>query len=225
MSEILVIEDDINLAQTISLLLDNCGYLTQICRRISSAYEYLNSHQPELVILDRVLPDGDGLEIVEYLKESSFKTKIIVLSQKSEAINRIEGLSSGADDYLTKPFSAQELKLRIQSLSNKTKRHQQQTIDFEQIKVYPNESYIEINNKVVKLRKKELQLLHCLLTHHDQVVTRGQLENWLWGCQEETPTRTALDVYIKRVRNHLGEYQNLIKTVRGYGYAFTTRAN
>lgn len=225
MSEILIIEDDLVLAQTIGQLLDNSGMTTKICRRINSAYDYLKHHQPDIAIVDRVLPDGDGLEIAEYLKETSFKTKVLILSQKSETISRVEGLSNGADDYLAKPFASQELKLRIESLTNKTKHHQRQSLVVDSIKIYPNESLLEIDHQPKKLRKKEIQVLQCLITHHDQVVTRAQLENWLWGCKEETPTRTALDVYIKRVRQHLGKYQTRLTTVRGFGYQFKTLAN
>lgn len=225
MSEILIIEDDLSLAQTIARLLDNCGLKTRVCRRISSAYEYLKTHQPDIAIIDRVLPDGDGVEIAEYLKDTSFKTKVLILSQKSETISRVEGFKKGADDYLAKPFSSQELKLRVESLTNKTKHHQRQSMIIDSIKIYPNESLIEIDHEPKKLRKKEIQVLQCLITHRDQVVTRGQLESWLWGCKEEVPTRTALDVYIKRVRHHLGKHQEQLTTVRGFGYQFKTRAN
>lgn len=225
MSEILILEDDLTLAQTIAQLLDNCGLNTKICKHITSAYEYLKTHQPDLAIIDRVLPDGDGLEIAEYLKETSFKTKVLILSQKSETISRVEGFKKGADDYLAKPFSSQELKLRVESLTNKTKHHQRQSMVIDSIKIYPNESLIEIDHQPKKLRKKEIQVLQCLITHHDQVVTRGQLESWLWGCKEEIPTRTALDVYIKRVRQHLGKHQEQLTTVRGFGYQFKTKAD
>lgn len=225
MSEILILEDDLVLAQTIAQLLDNCGLKTKICRRIASAYEYLKSHQPDIAIIDRVLPDGDGLEIAEYLKETSFKTKVLILSQKAGTISRVEGLSKGADDYLAKPFSSQELKLRIESLDNKTKHHQRQSLVVNSIKIYPNESLIEIDQQPKRLRKKEIQVLQCLITHKDQVVTRGQLESWLWGCKEDVPTRTALDVYIKRVRHHLGKHQEQLTTIRGFGYQFKTKAN
>lgn len=224
MPEILILEDDLLLAQTIARLLANCGFSTQICRRLASAYDYLKTHQPEVVIVDRVLPDGDGLEIAEYLQETSFKTKVLVLSQKAETLSRVEGLTKGADDYLAKPFAAQELKLRVQSLTNKIKQHQRQSLEIGRLKIYPEESLIEVNRQPKKLRRKELQVLHCLVTHKDRVVTRRQLENWLWGCQEDIPTRTALDVYIKRVRHHLGECQHQLRTVRGCGYEFTTKA-
>lgn len=218
MSEILIVEDDLNLGQTLAQLFDNCGFSTQICRRLSSAFSYLNQHSPEVAIIDRVLPDGDGLEIVEVLQESSYKTKILILSQKAETISRVEGLAGGADDYLAKPFAASELKLRVLSLVNKTKHYHRQCLHHGPIKIYPNESVVEINQIPKKIRRKELSLLHCLLAHHDQVVTRQQLGDWLWGCQAEIPTRTALDVYVKRLRQHLGEYQNHLKTIRGFGY-------
>lgn len=225
MSNILILEDDLTLAQTIARLLDSCGFNTQICRRLTSAYAYLASQQPDLAIIDRVLPDGDGLEIVEYLHETSFKTKVLILSQKAETLSRVEGLTKGADDYLAKPFSAPELKLRILSLANKTKQHSRKSFAAGQVEIFPQENLIKIGQKIKKLRGKETQLLHCLLVHPNQVVTRQQLENWLWGCQEDIPTRSALDVYVKRVRRHLGEKQACLKTIRGCGYQFIPEAN
>lgn len=222
MSKILIVEDDLMLAQTLSQLLGSCKFEIQICKRLSSAYQYLDQNQPEVVIIDRVLPDGDGLELVEFLHDHSYKTKILVLSQKAETISRVEGLKSGADDYLAKPFASQELKLRVNSLIQKTKCHKRQILNLGQIKIFPDDNLIEIGQQIKKLRKKEIQLLACLGSHQGQVVTRRQLENWLWGCQEEIPTRTALDVYIKRVRQHLGEYQIWLRTIRGSGYQLVT---
>lgn len=225
MMNILILEDDLNLAQTIARLLDSCGFNTQVCRRLASAYTYLAQEQPDLAIIDRVLPDGDGLEIVEYLQGTSFKTKVLILSQKAETLSRVEGLTKGADDYLAKPFSASELKLRILSLTNKTKHHPRNSLAVGLVEIFPQENLVKIGQKFKKLRNKETQLLYCLLVHHNQVVTRQQLENWLWGCQENIPTRSAIDVYVKRVRKHLAEKQACLKTVRGCGYQFISEAN
>lgn len=222
MSKILIVEDDLMLAQTLGQLLSSCQFEIQICRRLNSAYRYLDQNQPEVVLVDRVLPDGDGLELVEFLHDHSYKTKVLVLSQKAETISRVEGLKRGADDYLAKPFASQELKLRVNSLIQKTKCHQRQVVNLGQIKIFPDDNLIEIGKQTKKLRRKEIQLLACLGSHHGQVVTRKQLENWLWGCKEDIPTRTALDVYVKRVRQHLGEYQVLLRTIRGSGYQLVT---
>lgn len=220
MHSILIIEDDPCLGSTLQSLLNSSHCKTTVCQSVSETYQYLETNNPELVIADRLLPDGDGLEIVDYLKNYSFKTKVLMLSQKSDVENRIEGLKNGADDYLAKPFSTKELELRICSLLNKNKFTENESLKIGNLEFFPQKGTINLNSETLKLRKKESDLLHCLISHKNQVVTRQQIIDWIWGCTEEIPTRSAIDVYIKRIRDKMGEYGKSIRTVRGFGYMF-----
>lgn len=225
MHSILIIEDDPCLGQTLAKLFTDKTYQTTICTNINSSYKFLEVNNPDLVIADRLLPDGDGIEIVEFLKDCSYKTKVLMLSSKCDVENRVEGLQIGADDYLNKPFSSQELLLRVNSLLCKTKNTPQNFIEIGDMKLFYDKGQLEINNENKKIRKKEAELLHCLFIHHGQVVTRQQLTDWIWGCSNEIPTRAAIDVYVKRIRTTLGKYRKYLQTVRGYGYRLKLPVN
>ena len=176
-------------------------------------------------MLTECYPDGDGIEIVEFLKDYSYKTKVLMLSTKCDVENRVEGLENGADDYLSKPFSSNELLLRANSLLYKTKNSPQKFIEIGALKLFYKKGQLEISGQNKKIRKKENELLHCLLVHHGQVVTRQQILDWIWGCSNEIPTRAAVDVYVKRIRATMGEYRKYLTTVRGYGYRLKLPVN
>lgn len=218
MHSILIIEDDPCLGESLTNLFSDKKYSTTICTNADSTYKFLETKNPDLVIADRVLPDGDGLEIVEFLRDYSYKTKVLMLSEKCLVENRVEGLQNGADDYLSKPFSSQELLLRVNSLLCKIKQPSQNFIEVGALKLFYEKGQLEINKKIKKIRKKETDLLYCLLAHHGQVVTRQQMTDWIWGCSNDIPTRAAIDVYVKRIRTTLGEYRKYLKTIRSYGY-------
>lgn len=220
MHSILIIEDDLSLGKTLKNLLSNKQCKTTVCRSVDQSYQYLETNNPELVIADRLLPDGDGIEIVDFLKNYSYRTKVLMLSKKCDVENRIEGFKNGADDYLAKPFSSQELKLRIDSLLNKNKFSKNNSIRSGDIEFFPKDGKIVVGLNVTKLRKKESDLFHCLISHQNQVVSRQQIIDWVWGCSDEIPTRSAIDVYIKRIRDKVGINKINIKTIRGFGYMF-----
>jgi DNA-binding response OmpR family regulator len=225
MHSILIIEDDPCLGKSLQKLFSQKNCLTKLCTNIDSSYQYLEQKNPDLVITDRILPDGDGIEIVEYLKDYSYKTKVLMLSQKCSVENRVEGLKNGADDYLSKPFSSQELILRVTSLLQKNKLNSNQSIQIGPIKLFYEKGQIQVDNETHKIRKKESDLLYCLMVHHKQVVTRQQIIDWIWGCTDNIPTRSAIDVYIKRVRDKLGIHKKNLKTIRGYGYQLKLLVN
>jgi DNA-binding response OmpR family regulator len=218
MYSILIIEDDLCLGKSLQTLFTKRNCTAKLCTNISNSYKFLEKKNPDLVIADRVLPDGDGIEIVEYLKDYSYKTKVLMLSKKSEVENRVEGLANGADDYLAKPFSSKELILRVDSLLNKDKLSSIEFIEIGNLKLFYTNGNFMIEKISIPIRKREIDLLHCLMIHHGQVVSRHQLINWVWGCNSNLPTLSTIDVYITRLREKLGPHKKYLKTVRGFGY-------
>jgi DNA-binding response OmpR family regulator len=218
MKSILILEDDLSLAKTLSNILLKDIHLVKVAHSLEKAYSYLEKNNPDLVIADRVLPDGDGIELVKFLHNSSFKTKILILSTKNEIKNRVEGLQGGADDYLSKPFSTTELLLRVNSLLNKKKITSTNCLKFGPIKLHADDGIVELGGKKIKLRKKESEILNCLFTHQNQVVSRQKITNWAWGCSSEIPSHATIDVYIRRLRIILAKHAPIIQTVRGFGY-------
>lgn len=214
---ILIAENDPQLAQ---LLFDQLGskYQCKLVTTLQKAYDLLEQHEFELVIADRLLDDGDSLELIEYLHDCAFQTKVLVISKLGESRQRINGLEKGADDYLPKPFSLGELKLKVEKMMTLTKLGAQNIFQFGKVTIYPDQGLIQLDKKRKPIRKREMEILTCLARHQNQVLTRDTLIDRVWTNQEKTPTYATLDVYIRRLRMRLGKYHSLIKTVRGFGY-------
>lgn len=217
MHKLLLVEDD---PQIISLLQSHLSdnYQITVSRSLNHTFELLSKNQFTVALVDRVLEDGDGLEVIEYLKDNHFQTKIIALSQLADPNNRITGLEVGADDYLAKPFSIAELKLKISKACLLQKMSQIDTLELSWGSLFPASGLIKINNKKIQVRKKEMQILQCLSRYKNRVVSREQLINEAWLLNENIPTQTTLDVYIRRLRVLLGKAGSNIKTKRGFGY-------
>jgi DNA-binding response OmpR family regulator len=219
MKKILLIEDDRTLQNTL-LQAFSAQYACTAVGSLTAAYSALEKNQYDVAIVDRHLPDGDGLELIEYLADSAFKTRVIALTGRAETRDRIHGLESGADEYLAKPFSLAELKLRLQKLMNVDKLVAEERVKAGEFILYPDKGYLEVNGKEIRLRKREAEILHCLLRYRNQVVTRDMLVADVWSGSDILPTVTTLDVYIRRLRVLLQEYSAVIATVRGFGYRF-----
>lgn len=218
MHNILIVENDKDLSKYISNYFSNKNLNCQVCTTVEHACNYLEEKECDLVIIDRVLDDGDGIEVVEFINDYNFKTRIIMLSQKSKTDEIIHGLESGADDYLAKPFSISELSLRVDNLLAKYKTKRSETLSVGKVTIYPKTGEIIIDNLSSTMRKKEIQILACLFKHKNHVVSRNMIINDVWSGGQEIPTYTTLDVYIRRIRIFLGKQKDLIKTVRGFGY-------
>lgn len=220
MKKILFIEDDTQLQKIFKTTFETL-YDCTIVGSLEDAYASLSSDKFEVVVVDRVLPDGDGLELIEYLSDSAYKTKVIALSAKSSVPERIRGLEQGADEYLAKPFSLSELKLRIQKLCAIDKLVLEESIRVGNFELLPEKGIVSIQGKQIQLRKKEMEILHCLFRYKNRVVTREMIIDDVWSGTDIYPTMTTLDVYIRRLRVLLKEYSSVIETVRGFGYRFT----
>lgn len=223
MKNILLLEDDLRLSKTLQEALQDLAQCWSV-GSLAAAYMKLESREFDLVIVDRNLPDGDGLEIIEYLCESTYQTKILALTAKNKIHDKIEGLEKGADEYLPKPFSLAELKLRVKKLLYIDKLTSDERLAIGTLEFFPAKGVVMLGSRAVQLRKKEAEILHCLLRYRNQVVTRKMIIDAVWGQSDLIPTETTLDVYIRRIRILLDDYSRAITTIRGFGYRFNDSA-
>lgn len=218
MKHILIVENNALLATTLLEHLKSKKYFCTICDSIETAIAELERFSYDLIILDRVLDDGDGIEVAEFVSDFNYQTKILILSDLSQTNDRIQGLEKGADDYLAKPFSLTELTIKIHKLLHTQKIKDVEQLTLGDITIVPDTGELCINDKKLLVRKKEIRLLACLIRHKNQVVSREKIIDLVWEGSYELPTQSTLDVYVRRLRITLGKYKSYIKTVRGFGY-------
>jgi DNA-binding response OmpR family regulator len=219
MQKILIVDDNVYLSRVMHHVLKGQPFVTQSASSVNQALKYLESHRYDLLVLDRVLPDGDGLEVLEYLHHMNLELPVLMISEKSAAEERILGLRQGADDYLGKPFSIEEFRLKVEKMTYKIKNASEKILQMHNIFLDEHAGTLQVGKKKSHLRKKELIILLFLLKHRNRLVTRESMIENLW-VGEEVPTFATIDVYVRRLRIFLGKKRGLIKTVRGYGYLF-----
>jgi len=222
---ILIVEDEKDIVKMLEYNLQSEGYRTASVANGSEVTSWAIRHQPDLIILDLMLPGMDGLEVCKELQQQS-KTAaipIIMLTAKSQEADRIVGLEMGADDYVTKPFSPRELLARIKAVLRRSKRQDQLpevmrigdlAIDFSKIKV-------TLKEKVIELTAKEFELLKTLIKANGRVLSRDFLLDAVWGIDQAVDIQTrTVDVHITTLRRKLRTAADRIITVKNYGYRF-----
>lgn len=217
MLQLLLIEDDLKLTKIIKEQL-NVDFIVETASCLETAYEKLEKKFYHLVLTDRLLGDEDSLEIIEFIRQESPETKIICISQLDSEVQRVAGLTTGADDYLPKPFSLKELQIKLHKLSRLQRVKETPSYCIGEASFNYAEGTIYINNKVVILRKKETDLLYHLYCHRNHIVSRENILEAVWK-YDELPTDGTLDVYISRLRDKLDTHGSFLKTARGYGYS------
>ena len=226
---ILIVDDDENIAELISLYLLKECYDTKIVYDGEEAIKVFADFDPQLVLLDLMLPGIDGYEVCKYIRQSS-QVPIIMLSAKGEVFDKVLGLELGADDYMVKPFDSKELVARAKAVMRRYQKSKQQADEKGQnIVEYPDLS-INLSNysvvykgNTVDMPPKELELLYFLASSPNQVFTREQLLDNIWGYEYIGDTRTV-DVHIKRLREKIKDHNSWsISTVWGIGYKFELR--
>ena len=227
---ILIVDDDENIAELISLYLIKECFETKIVYDGESALAQLSVFKPNLILLDLMLPGIDGYQVCREVRKTS-SIPIIMLSAKGETFDKVLGLELGADDYMIKPFETKELVARVKAVLRRY--HLPQSVstasDAPQCVEYPDLS-INLGNysvlycgKTVEMPPKELELLYFLASSPNQVFTREQLLDHIWGYEYIGDTRTV-DVHIKRIREKINDHKSWsIETVWGIGYKFVTR--
>lgn len=220
--KILVIDDDVKICEVIKLYLEKEGFEVVVAHSGMDGIVMFKNEMPDLVILDIMLPKKDGYEVCRELRKIS-NIPIIMLTAKGETFDKVLGLELGADDYIVKPFDPKELIARIKAVLRRT----QGEVNDEKVVVYPNLTVnlttyeVKLEDKVIDMPPKEIELLYFLASHPNKVFTREQLLDHIWGYNFVGDTRTV-DVHIKRIREKIekDKYPWKIKTVWGVGYKF-----
>lgn len=221
--KVFIVEDEPDLRDTLKYNLENEGFSVEAFSNGETFLSSVYKNIPNLVILDLMLPGVSGLDVCRELRsnENYDGIGIVMLTAKSEEIDRIVGFELGADDYVTKPFSVRELILRVKVLLKKRTDDgaNEQILEFGPILMNLDAHEVSIDGKIVNLTALEFKLLKHLLKRKGRVQTRDQLLGDVWGYSSEVTTRTV-DTHIKRLREKLGEPGDLIQTIRGVGYRF-----
>ncbi|MBT9830656.1 response regulator transcription factor [Clostridium baratii] len=218
---ILVVDDEISILQLIkmSLKLQNYNVVTATCG--NEALELTIKEKPDIIILDAMLPDISGFELIHKIKLID-DIPIIMLTAKDDINDKLLGLQLGAEDYITKPFNSTELLLRIKVISkriNKFSKKTDKTLSLGRITIIADERKVLVDNEYVDLTFKEFEVLNCLCENKGIVFSREDLLNKVWGYDFEGTTR-AVDILIQRLRKKLGPCQTYIKTLYKAGYKF-----
>jgi len=221
---IAVIEDEPDIAELVSIHLEQSGYLVKSFLDGKSFYSFLDKNTPDLVILDLMLPDIDGLEICKHLRklDSTSAVSIIMLTAKSEELDTIIGLELGADDYVAKPFSPKELVARVKAV---LRRHEPvietKKIEVGNLHLDLAKYEVHVNDNRIELTTSEFKILQLLSSKPGRVFSREQILDYLWGTEKTVIDRTV-DVHIRHLREKLGETSCRIKNIRGIGYKLDT---
>lgn len=220
MSLIYIVEDDVNIREIERYALKNSGFEVQEFECGKELYKAVEKHVPSLILLDIMLPNEDGLDILTELrsKKATRKVPIIMVTAKTTELDKVKGLDLGADDYMTKPFGIMELISRVKALLRRTEEVAEATILTNgEIVIDTDKRSVAVSGKVCELTYKEFELLKMLLLNRGIVLTRDKIMDQVWGFEYEGESRTV-DMHIKTLRQKLGTAGSAIKTVRNVGY-------
>ncbi|WP_138501946.1 response regulator transcription factor [Nostoc sp. PA-18-2419] len=216
---ILLVEDEVKLARFVELELNSEGYNINVAHDGITGLTLARELSPDLVILDWMLPGLSGLEICRRLRATGISIPVILLTAKDEVNDRVAGLDAGADDYVVKPFSIEELLARIRAHLRRTQETNQDILQFEDLSLSLRTRQVYRGNRAVELTAKEFDLLEYILLHPRQVFTKDQILQKVWG-YDFMGNSNIIEVYIRYLRLKLEENheKRLIHTVRGVGY-------
>ena len=216
--QILVVDDDPKITQMLRRALTLEGYLVEVAGSGAAGLASADGHRPDLVVLDVLMPEIDGLEVCRRLRRSS-DTPILLLTAKDEVEDRVRGLDSGADDYLVKPFALEELLARVRALLRRHEPSSGEQLRYADLTLDLNSRTAWRGQREVLLSTTEFELLHYFIRHPRRVLSREAILSAVWGAQFEHPTN-VVDVYIGYLRTKLeaNNEPRLLRTVRGAGY-------
>lgn len=218
---ILVVEDEHKIAQSIKKGLEQETYAVDLAFEGNSGLDLALSGEFDLIILDRMLPGIDGLSICKQVREQNIHTPILMLTAKGQVGDRVEGLDSGADDYLVKPFAFEELLARIRALKRRPKDQIGMILKVDDLSLDSNKFEVKRAGKLIKLSSREYALLEFLMRHPNRTVTKDQIISSVWSYDSDVLSNTV-EVYIGYLRNKIDKpfktSKSLIHTIRGFGY-------
>ena len=220
MALIYVVEDDVNIQEIEMFALKNSGYRVEGFGNAKDFFAKLSEKTPDLILLDVMLPDLDGLSILKKVRTvpDTKKIPVIFVSAKTSEIDKVKGLDMGADDYLAKPFGVMELISRVKALLRRSNAaSEEKTLTLGEIQIDNEKHCVYVGNRLCELTYKEFELLKMMLQNVGIVLTRDRIMDRVWGTDYEGESRT-LDMHIKTLRKKLGEEGTRFKTVRNVGY-------
>ncbi len=224
---ILIVEDEPAIQDLLTFNMTQAGFESSKAADVDTAWERIRERLPSLILLDWMLPNCSGINFARALRADARTSKIpiIMLTAKGEEADKITGLESGADDYITKPFSPRELLARVRAVLRRhslTDEAGDDTIVIAELSLSPSAHKVKASNQAIELGPTEFRLLHFLMTHPERVYSRGQLLDQVWGTHKFVEERTV-DVHVRRLRVALQPYEQdkLIQTIRGRGYIFS----
>ena len=217
---VLVVEDDLPLRKIIARILEDEQFQVDQAENGDEGYLMASSSEYDLITLDIMLPKMDGFSFMKKFRNEGFQTPILFLTAKDRVEDKVHGLNLGADDYVVKPFATEELLARVRSVLRRSgKIGNEGKISYDPILLDTNQHEGYIHNNVLKLTIKEFELLYYFIQNKEQILTRDQIFERVWGIESET-TDAIVDLYIHYLRKKLApfDYDRLIRTVRGVGY-------
>uniref|UniRef100_UPI004055FEC1 response regulator transcription factor n=1 Tax=Agathobacter sp. TaxID=2021311 RepID=UPI004055FEC1 len=219
MAFVFIVEDDANIREIETIALKSSNYEVKAFENAKDFYKKLEETIPDLVILDVMLPDESGYEIVKKLRlnEVTRKIPVIMVTAKTQEMDMIRGLDEGADDYIKKPFSVMELITRVKALLRRTISAEVKILQLEELRIDHERRAVFVEEEAVELTYKEYELLRLLMTNQGAVLSRDVIMRHVWGTDFEGESRTV-DMHIKTLRKKLKEAGSRIKTVRNVGY-------
>lgn len=221
--KVLIIEDNLELAENIQEFLMREGYVCELCYSHQEAQKKLISFAYDCIILDIMLPDGNGLNLLEFIKTEKIASSILIISAKNSLDDKVTGLELGADDYLTKPFHLPELHARLKAIYRRKNLKGDSTVSFKEISVNTDTMEARVNDQLLDLTKKEFNLLLYFLVNKNRVLTRQSIAEHLWG--DYTDNLSNFDFVYQHVKNlrkkiTAADGKEYIETVYGLGYKF-----
>ena len=224
--KVLVVDDEESVRELIELYLTKEGFDVVLAKDGKEALRLNGEHHPDLIVLDLMLPGLDGWEVCKQIRSTS-RVPIIMLTARSEEVDRVVGLELGADDYVVKPFSPREMVARVKAVLRRGTAgpDEQETLTFPGLRIDRTQHRLEVDGEEVHLTPTEFRLLWCLASQPGRVFSRAELLDKIWGYDSESDARTV-DVHIKRLRQKTKAAEKrsfAITTVWGLGYKFETR--
>lgn len=219
MALIYIVEDDESIREIETIALKNSNYIVSAFENAKEFYKKLDELVPDLILLDVMLPDESGYDIVRKLRKrpATQEIPIIMVTAKTTEMDMIKGFDGGADDYIKKPFSIMELITRVKALLRRTTKEEPKLLKLDDLVIDHERHVVTVNNEPVDLTYKEYELLRLLMGSQGIVMTREVIMRSVWDTDFEGETRTV-DMHIKTLRHKLGDYGSRIKTVRNVGY-------
>ena len=223
--KILIVEDESSLCEMMQETLEKERYVVETASNFSDAKEKIELYEYDCILLDIMLPDGNGLELLKALKMLRKSEGVIIISAKDEIEDKVLGLELGADDYLAKPFHLAELKARIKSLIRRNQSKGENCISFGNVTLYPDQYKVTVNNEALELNRKEYDILHFFITRPDRVINKTMVAEAVWGDHiDQVDNFDFIYAQMKNLRKKLqsSTAEIEIKAVYGLGYKLTS---